>query len=148
MRSLLAYWRPETADHELGRGSMLDHAASEQFQRVEVGDHVWLVTVRRNELFLLGRIIVGHVTDQAGAARLMGTNNLWESSNHIVAAEGTAQPTRNVNISRLADRLRFVSKHDRLDVDGGLVNAQQLQTMRTLTPASAHSLEEALGGND
>ncbi len=63
MQSLLAYWKPETADYELDRGSLLDHAASEQFQRVDVGDHVWIVTVRAGELFLIGRIIVGHVTD-------------------------------------------------------------------------------------
>jgi hypothetical protein len=144
MQSLLAYWKPETADDELERGSLLDHAASEQFRRVDVGDHVWIVTVRSGELFLVGRIIVGHVTDQAGAAKLMDTDDLWKSSHHIVAASGTAEPVRDLNISEMAAALRFESKQDRLAVDGGLVSAQQLQTMRILRPESATDLEAAL----
>jgi len=144
MQSLLAYWKPRTADYEIARQSLLDHSASKQFQRIDVDDHVWVVTVRNGKLFLLGRIIVGQVTDQAGAVQLMGTHDLWKASHHIVAALGTAEQIRNVSISSLAGSLRFDSDRDRLSVSDGLVNAQQLQTMRVLTADSAAKLEAAM----
>lgn len=144
MQSLLAYWKPETADREIERGATLDHAASEQFKRVDIGDHVWIVTTRGGQLSLLGRIIVGHVTDQGGASKLLGTEDLWRSSHHIVAATGTAEPVREIDISELAGSLRFESKRDRLSVDAGMVSAQQLQTMRILHPDSASDLETAM----
>lgn len=143
MQTLLAYWKPQTVDYEVGRGEPLNHSASEQFKRVDVGDHVWLVTVRNGELSVVGRIIVGHVTDKAGAAKLLGTDDLWASNHHIVAETGTAQPTRDIVIPGLAKSLRFVSKRDRLAVDNDQVSAQQLQTMRILTPGSAAELEAA-----
>lgn len=64
-QDLLSYWKPETADANLERGGLLNHAASDQFHRVHVGDTVWVVTVRTGDLRLLGRIKVGEVVDDA-----------------------------------------------------------------------------------
>lgn len=141
--AFLAYWKPETADFNLERGNPLDHAASEQFGRVESDDHVWIVTVRSGELSVLGCITVGHVVDRDQAAKLLGRDDLWKASHHIVAAHGTAEPLREVRIPGLAETLRFESPSDRLSVDSDLVSAQQLQTMRVLTPGSAAELEAA-----
>ena len=48
----------------------------------------------------------------------------------------------------VAGELRFVSKvNDRLNLKGGLVKAQQLQTMRELTQESASMLEEEWSRN-
>jgi len=146
-RDFLAYWKPDTADHNVTIGGPLNHAASNQFSRVEPGDTVWLVTVRSGRLYLLGRIIVGQVTDQEGAARALHTTDLWEADYHIIAAHGTAHEITNLDIHSLAASLRFESKtgHDRLAVADNMVRAQQLQTMRILTPASAGLLSRALG---
>jgi hypothetical protein len=143
MQTFLYYWKPQTVDYERGRGSMLDHSSSEQFGRVSPGDHVWHVTVRDGKLSVLGRIIVGYVGDAAGAAKLLGTDDLWESSNHIVAAAGTAEPVREVDVPDITNWLRFESSEDRLKIREGRVIVQQLQTMRILAPTSAAELEAA-----
>lgn len=141
MQSFLYYWKPETVDCEMG--ALLRHSASEQFGRVSRGDHIWHVTVRDGELVVVGRVIVGHLVNEARAAQLLGTNDLWEASHHVVAATGTAEPVREVKIRDLAKSLRFQSKRDRLRVLGGHVDAQQLRTMRTLTPRAADELERS-----
>jgi hypothetical protein len=92
---------------------------------------------------VLGRIIVGYVGDAAGAAKLLGTDDLWESSNHIVAAAGTAEPVREVDVPDITNWLRFESSEDRLKIREGRVIVQQLQTMRILAPTSAAELEAA-----
>ncbi len=146
-RDRLAYWKPKTAAHNLEVGGALNHAASNQFHRVEEGDTVWLVFVRSGELLLLGGIKVGQVTDSEGAALALGTRDLYESDHHILAANGTAHPIQEIPITHLASRLRFESKggSDRLKIEAGHVNPQQLQTMRVLTQDSAEMLRETLG---
>ncbi|MCL6504890.1 MAG: hypothetical protein K6T86_19605 [Pirellulales bacterium] len=148
-RDFLAYWKPDTADWNVAKGGPLNHAASNQFGRVEPGDTVWLVTVRSGRLYLLGRIIVGRVTDQEGAARALHTTKdyLWEADYHIIAANGTAHEITDLDIHSLAASLRFESPtgRDRLAVADNMVSAQQLQAMRVLSPASAELLSGALG---
>jgi hypothetical protein len=144
-RDFLAYWKPSTVDLQLEAGGPQNHAASNQFGRVEKGDTVWLVTVRDGRLRFVTRIVVGQVTDQAGAARLLRCEpaDLWEADYHIVAAEGTELDILDVDIQDRAPSLRFESAggHDRLAIaEDGTVNAQQLQTMRVLSPASAEIL--------
>ena len=145
----LAYWKPSTVDAQVATGGPQNHAASEQYGRVQPGDTVWLVTVRGGRLRLVTGITVGRVTGQAGAAALLGVPaaDLWEAEYHIVAAAGTGREIVERDIQHLAPRLRFVSAggNDRLTLgDDGLVNAQQLQTMRVLSPASAGLLAEVL----
>jgi hypothetical protein len=145
MQSFLYYWKPQTVDEERDRGELLNHSASEQFDRVQVGDHVWHATVRDGELSIIGRIIVGHVVDQEGAARLLGkkSDELWARPHHIVAETNTAEPIREVRIPQLSASLRFEGPHDRLAVDNGKVSVFQLRAMRTLTLGSAAELERA-----
>lgn len=147
--SFLAYWKPSTVDAEIEDGEPVSHAASNQFGRVEAGDVVWLVTVREGRLRLVTAIDVGHVTDQAGAAALVGKqpSDLWDADTHIVAADGTAREIVDRDIQHLASKLRFVSPggNDRLTLTSdGLVNPQQLQTMRVLTDGSADLLAGVL----
>lgn len=144
-RQLLAYWRPDTADRELARDQPLNHAASEQFERASVGDTLWIVTVRSGELFLLGKLIIGTLTDAAGAQAILGTTDLWEADHHVIAEAGTAVIPREVSLTAVASRIRFESAtSSHLTVADGRVNAQELQTMRVLTPESATLLQEQL----
>jgi hypothetical protein len=141
----VAYWKPSTVDAQVEEGGPQRHAASNQFGRVSKGDTVWLVTVRDGRLRLVTRIVVEHLTGQAGAAALLGCQSadVWEAEYHIVAASGTELGILDADIAHLAPSLRFESAggHDRLTVaDDGSVNAQQLQTMRLLSPTSADSL--------
>lgn len=141
-RDYLAYWKPSTVDVQLETGGLQAHAASNQFGRVQAGDTVWLVTVRDGRLRLITRIVVGHRIGQAEATRLLGCepDELWEAEYHILAAKGTEREITDVDIQHLAPSLRFESAggHDRLTIArDGTVSAQQLQTMRVLSAASA-----------
>jgi hypothetical protein len=144
-RDFLAYWKPSAVDAQLAKGGELGHAAGNQYRRTRAGDTVWLVTVRDGRLRLVTRIMVGHVTDQAEAARLLGCKpaGLWTADWHIVAVKGTELRVLDVDIHHLAPSLRFQSPggHDRLAVEeDGTITAQQLQTMRVLSPRSAELL--------
>jgi hypothetical protein len=144
-RDFLAYWKPSAVDAQLQVGGELDHAAGSQYRRTRPGDTVWLVTIRGGRLRLVTRIMVEHVTDQAGAGRLLGVNpsRLWRADWHIVAVKGTEWPILDVDIHHLTPVLRFESKsgHDRLNVESdGTITAQQLQTMRVLSQRSAELL--------
>ena len=154
-RDFMAYWEPETVDAALDGSGHDNHAANNQFRRMKVsqGDSVWFVTVRTGRLKLVTRIVVGHVTDQKGAARLLGArpSDLYPARDHIVAAAGTAPTVHEQDIHALAPRLRFESSsgNDRLKlIVGGAANAQQLQTMRILNPASARLLADVIEDGD
>jgi hypothetical protein len=72
-RDCMMYWRPETADAGIAHGWLLNRAASNQLRRVKPGDTVWIVAVHPpGQLWLLGRIIVGIVTDYEGAKKQVG----------------------------------------------------------------------------
>lgn len=142
-RNFLAYWKPSTLEAQLDLGGLLRHAASNQYRRVHVGDTVWIVSVIEGRLRLIGRIIVGRVVDQDGAAEALGVANLWKAEHHILASPGTAQEIASRDIRQLAPVLRFhsASGRDKLVVlEDGSVNAQQIQTMRVLTPESVERL--------
>lgn len=143
----LSYWKPATVQHVLmEEGSLLNHAASEQYGRVVPGDTVWIVTAwSGGHLMLLGPILVNERTDYETAARRLGTDDLWEASHHILAPPGREVPARDVDISDLAGDLRFESKNDRLDMSNPSRVASQLQSMRRLTPESAALLRERWG---
>jgi hypothetical protein len=66
--------------------------------------------------------------------------NVWQSRDHIIADVGTEEELREVNLMDIATQLRFQSKNDRLSISSERMKAQQLQTIRKLTPASAELL--------
>lgn len=145
MAQFLAYWRPATLrDMLAGPKQLLNHAASNQYGRVEPNDTVWIVTAwPGGHLVLVGRIPVAEVVDHQTAVRKLRTKDLWEASHHVLAVPDRAEPIREVDVLDIAPSLRFESERDRLDLADGKVDGKQLQTMRTLTPASAELLKQA-----
>jgi hypothetical protein len=135
----LQYWEPKQIDYTMDVDDVLTHSGSDQFRRMKIqpGDTVWIVTVRRSgELTTIGRIQVDRVVSYREAVRHFG-KNVWESRDHIIAKVGTEEEMREVNLMDVAAQLRFQSKRDRLAISDGRMKAQQLQTIRKLTPASA-----------
>lgn len=142
----LSYWKPATVKHQTG--ILLDHSASDQYGSIQRGDTVWLVTVwQGGHLVLLGRIRVDVITGQREAERRLGTDDVWHAKYHIFPSAGDAKRMREVELSDVAELLRFESKHDRLNVKEGRVDAKQLQSMRRLTPETA-SILRTLWGED
>lgn len=146
-QDFLSYWKPETADNNIKiDNGILEHSASNQYGRVEVGDTIWIVTVRNGYLFLLGNILVSKLVTQEEASRIFKSEILWEARYHVLSERHSAQSIMDVPIAHLAEHLRFrsVSGRNRLDLLDGKVNPQQLQTMRALEPASAKLMNSAL----
>jgi hypothetical protein len=138
----LQYWKPSTAEVELQADSLFTHSGSGQIRDLAPDDVLWTVTAWPGGwLTLLGRLIVGQVVDQDRARALLGTNNVWDAPFHAIAKPGSAEPLREIDLSDIAAELRFESKHDRLRVSAGRVDAAQLQSMRQLTPGAADLLE-------
>lgn len=145
-RDLLSYWKPETALQILEMGGTLHHAASSQYGGLNPGDTVWIVSVLKAELVLLGRILVSKVQSYEEAVEDLQDPDLWEAPFHIRAQPGTELDLKRISIQPLAGRLRFISAggKDRLSVIDDRINPQQLQTMRILDAASANLLRKAL----
>ena len=143
-RTFLLYWKPATVVNNLESGGELEHAASEQLGKVRVGDTVWVAGVSDGWFHLLGRIIVGFVTDQDGAARRLKVDpdDLWGATYHIIAAAQTAQDIIPALAHGVAADLRFESQRDRLEMSEGRINPQQLQSLRELNEKSASLLAQ------
>jgi hypothetical protein len=143
-RHFFQLWHHTTADWHLECSWVLDHTASDQKRlgNVEPDDTVWAITVYPGgKLVLLGRLVVEDCIDQKSAEERFDYE-VWEAKYHAIAKPGTVESLQKVDLMDLAQDLRFVSKKNRLRVTDGRVMAQQLQSMRELTPESARMLEE------
>ena len=96
-RDFLAYWKPSTLEAELRIGGLLNHAASNQYRRVDAGDTVWLVSVLDGRLRLIGRIIVGQVVDTDGETHRY-------AGGHYLTVTGYTDNGQTVTITDPADR--------------------------------------------
>lgn len=123
----------------------MTYSASNQYDRVSIGDVIWAVVRRSsdNHLILVGRMTVDWIGSKLDAlTRLeMTLEELWDADIYITC--DNPEPYDHIDINDVAAALRFVSKtNDRLALVEGLVSPQQLQTMRELTLQSAHLLGE------
>jgi len=153
MRHFFMYWKARVVDAELAEekklGHGFDHNAGGNLWKVEPDDTLWVATIRKGHLVLVGRLIVGErVTYETARRRLKG-RNLYPSKYHVLPRAGSVQPIREIESSNLASDLRFKSKvNDRLAVNDGKVSAMQLQAMRELTPESARLLRKTWEDRD
>jgi len=138
-RSFLLYWKPQFADEVLESGLPLRHLGSNQFKRLRPGDELWIVTSRRpTELSLAGHFLVRVCTDLETIRTEFPGDETWPARHQVVTDH--PEGFKDVDITPIAQELRFQSKHDRLIILDGRIPAQQLQTMRQLSEASASIL--------
>jgi hypothetical protein len=146
-RHFLHYWKSESLELNLRAWPVLDHDASDQLYRVDSGDTIWVVTVQSGELILAGRLQVGARVDSLEEAqRRLGRNDLYPTTYHVIAKRGTKERLRKVNLMEVAEKLRFESVKDRLDLLNGSVDGRQLQVLRVLTPSSVEILNNKWSG--
>jgi hypothetical protein len=144
------YWKNETCrDHEPDSGEPLDYIAGNLFRErgVNESDVIYVVTVKRGCLFLIGRLTVGQICGPAEAARILGTDDLWPAKEHIIAASATPMRFDIEVPSEHIEKLLFVasphSKPPRFTKPAYL-DKQTLRSVRELEPASATALDELL----
>src|SRR5437764_1485926 len=111
------YWKNETCrDHEPDSGEPLDYIAGNMFceRGVKEGDVVYVVTVKRGRLFLIGRLTVEQICSPAEAARIIETEDLWPAKEHIIAASATPMRFDIEVPSEVTGKLLFfASKHSK-----------------------------------
>lgn len=148
-KHFLQYWKPEQVDYNHSIDPILNHTGSEQLYRVQVGDFIWIVTVRQGQLSLVGKMKVGKITNYKEAKKHFGSN-VYKATYHAIAQAKTEESLHEVSLMNIADELRFVSstKRVRLNISNGRVDGKQLQTIRELTPASATLLEALWHGEN
>ena len=73
--------------------NQLFRAADNRFRQrgVRAGDLVDIVTVIDGVLDVAGRILVGQVMDTEDARRILGTDDLWETKDHLIPVPGTVE---------------------------------------------------------
>lgn len=136
MTHYLKYWKPETVIANENMES-LDHSASDQYDRVAIGDVLWIVTSEGpDDLVLVGRQRVDRIVSQTQAEAILGTSWLWEARYHAISNQ--PQPVVMVDISLYARRLGFEGTVEYLP-EG--FTGQHLQAMRRLDFESSGLLE-------
>lgn len=136
MSHFLVYWKASTVIDNQDSPN-IKHSASNQYDRIRVGDCLWIVTSEGpNDLVLVGRQRVDRIVGQLEAEQLLHSPNLWQAEYHAISNE----PEEKVylNISRWARRLLFEGVVEDLPTD---FTGKNLQAMRCLYDGSARLLE-------
>jgi hypothetical protein len=135
MSEWLIYWKPTEVEEGLKNGRPVECIWSAQLKRVALGDRVWIVSAPKGRLHLYGRIVVSSICPDETAG--------FEAN--CVAA--MAEPMMQISLLEEAGDLVFDSPSGdtRLTVVQGLINAQQLQTMRKLSPMTAKLFADKWG---
>lgn len=146
----LLYWKLTPEERlDLTQARPATYAAGAQLRRVKPGDVLWLVNVYRNNLFLVGRLQVDIVVNDSEIAQELVDPSRdedfsadWDDAEwYAIANRYQVEPLREINITQLAEKLRFRGLVNALTLREGRIEINQLRMLRQLTPESADWLE-------
>jgi predicted HNH restriction endonuclease len=141
----LLYWKLSAEERQdLNAHLRADYAAHDLLYKVQPGDVLWLVNVHVGKLLLIGRLQVEVVVDNIEVAQdLVDPVGAWQEADwYAIANKYNVEPLREVDVTPLAEHLRFHSRSERLDLADG-IDASQLRAVRRLTAQSAAPLQAA-----
>lgn len=117
--SFTHYWRNQSVDNIVDDKAkeILEHAADDHFAQrgVSVGDQVYSGTMFNSQLFMIAKMVVGHlVHDQAEAAELLGCepDELWQAADQLITARATTMAIRRISLED-TEQLRFGGSGER-----------------------------------
>jgi hypothetical protein len=143
------YWKNTTWDANSDSvGGLVCHTAGNMFHRRSVasGDVVYVITVRRGRLYLLGRLTVGRICSHRQAQELFGPD-IWKAQEHIIAVSGTPKRFDFEVLPAITERLLFAKSGAGSPLrftEPGHLDQQTLRGVRELEEASARLLDELL----
>ena len=150
-RYFTQYWTRETCEDDARyAGHLLEYTAGNQFRErgVSKGDVVYVVTVQRGRLFLIGRLAVGEIVGALEATRILGEGSLIHGTDEYVIATSATPMHFHIEVPlEVTEKLLFVaSPHSKplRFVEPGVLDKQTLRGIRELEPASAKALDEFL----
>ncbi|TCK16978.1 hypothetical protein DFR30_0198 [Thiogranum longum] len=143
-------WKLET-DHANRGYTALDHTAGNQFRKagVGIGDVIFVVTVKKGQLFLGGKIVVTKLCSQSEAENLFKTDfGLYQANEHLIGSKNPDRfrPTLKVPV-KIVEALYFESSDGPKPLkfkSQGVLDQQTLRGVRRLTPRSAEELSKLL----
>lgn len=144
-RAFTHYWTNDTWKDQVA-GLRLTHVAGSSFRQrgVEVGDFIYVVTIKKGDLFLAGRMQVSQMVGQDEAERLLDSK-LYGANEHVIGRNGTVTRFDAVVPDRIVQQLRFEPGGRGLVRNAkGKLDQQTLRSLRELTPASAALLDSIL----
>lgn len=144
-RHFLRYWISHDGDWSVLEQPDMRYSASNQYDRVELGDVIWAVIRNPSDhhLILVGRMTIDWIGSKLEASMRLGMNleDMWDADTY--ATTDNPEPYDHIDINEYASELRFISStNDRLNMVNGLVSPQQLQAMRELTPQSVLLMQD------
>jgi hypothetical protein len=145
-KHFLKYWLYSAIERQMAvPHGLINYSASDQYHRLDVGDHLWAVTMppKSQTLLLFGGMTIGWIGDRDEAARRLGTHPdaLRRPNIHVLADPASVEPYELIDITEIALDLRFDSAlgNDRLPDRNW---PQALQTMRRLSAETVSLLRE------
>ena len=152
MRFWTHYWRTDTArsaekDVAAGAPRWCDQVSGNQFvaRGVAPGDTIYVITLARPGLRVLGRLVVGEILDRQTARQRLG-HEPWDASEHIFAAPDSGSRLRFDLVVPLEEvhRLEFVTSdglHGPVLNQDGTPNQQTFRGVREIAPSTATVLD-------
>lgn len=145
-KHVLKYWLYSAVERHMKTSQgVINYSASDQYHRLDVGDHLWAVTMppKTQILLLFGGMTIGWMGDRVEAAQRLGTHPdaLRRPNIHVLADPATVEPYELIDITEIALDLRFDSAlgRDHLPERSW---PQALQTMRVLSAETVSLLRE------
>lgn len=143
MSSYLVYWKPTNINWDDPSSKPIWHSASNQFRKVRSGDRLYFITYHSGGFFLLGRMLVDKVTGQLEAAKYLGCDpdQMWQADYHALAAKNDFMCDVKIPCEDALRKLLVISGGKPQPIKQPFVPTG-FQTMRHLTPGSAHLLDD------
>ncbi len=129
---------------------LLDHDAGKIFTRsgVKPNDLVYIVTIKKGELFLIAKLQVEKmVFGNKQATAILCDDNLWDAPAHLIAKAGTPMRFNKTVPLRITKGLRFISAKGPKPlkfVSSTKLDRQTLRGVRELNASSAAQLDTLL----
>ncbi len=119
---------------------------------IEIGDVVFIITVKEGKLFLSGKLTVGKFCTRKEAAKEMNCEptDLWDAKEHIIASNFTPTTKKYWDLqvpTDVTEQLEFISGNEIKTLkfkSKNYLDQQTLRSVRRLTPESAQKLDEVL----
>jgi hypothetical protein len=150
MKNYLCYWQEGPILHkDVLNHTPLGYCGSNQFNRVSVGDTLWIITRKGNHYFILGKLKIGSISGRQNAAHLLQNSGFMvrNCAYHVLAERGTETQLGYRKCDKVLTKLTVISgKKVRplLQNPKDQLLPQQLQAMRCLSEKSATILEKLL----
>jgi len=145
------YWTNNTRDEQQianQDGDQCDHTAGNGFKKRKTapGDFVFVITVKKGQLYVLSRMKVKDVVEQEEADNILG-QDLWEARDHVIAESSSPMDFQRKIPTEVTEKLLFIAPggyKSPVFKKPGYLDQQTMRGIRELDTQSAELLSRYL----